>query len=183
VGNLERYQGVDLLLESFAEALGAIPAARLAIIGGTKADIKRYQQRVEDLGLKDKVRFLGPRPLADLGGYLAQADVLVSPRLMGNNTPMKIYSYLDSGVPILATRLPTHTQVLDDSIACLAPPEPLEFGAAMAQLAMDQARRARLALRARERAQRDFTPEAARRKLRDFYGSVSSLVAATGRSN
>lgn len=183
VGNLERYQGVDLLLESFAEALGAIPAARLAIIGGAQGDIKRYQERVEDLGLKAMVRFLGPRPLADLGGYLAQADVLVSPRLLGNNTPMKIYSYLDSGVPILATRLPTHTQVLDDSIACLASPEPLEFGAAMAQLAMDQARRARLARRARERVQRDFTPEAARRKLRDFYGSVGSLVAATDRSN
>jgi glycosyltransferase involved in cell wall biosynthesis len=180
VGNLERYQGVDLLLESFAEALGMIPAARLAVIGGMKTDLEKYRQRVEELGLKDKVQFLGPRPLAQLGGYLAQADVLVSPRLKGNNTPMKIYSYLDSGVPILATRLPTHTQVLDDSIACLAAPDPAEFGGAMAGLAMDPSRRARLAYNARERVQRDFTPEATRRKLRDFYGSVSSLVAATG---
>jgi glycosyltransferase involved in cell wall biosynthesis len=182
VGNLEYYQGVDLLLESFAEALGAIPAARLAVIGGNPADIEKYRQRVESLGLRDKVQFLGPRPVGDLGGYLAQADVLVSPRLAGNNTPMKIYSYLDSGVPILATRLPTHTQVLDDSIACLAPPVPSEFGRAMAQLAMDRARRVRLGRQARERAQREFTPEAARRKLRDFYGSVSHLVAAAGRA-
>jgi glycosyltransferase involved in cell wall biosynthesis len=96
---------------------------------------------------------------------------------------MKIYSYLDSGVPILATRLPTHTQVLDDTIACLAPPEPFEFGNAMAQLALDRPRRERLAMRARKRAQRDFTPEAANRKLRDFYGSVSELVLATGRGS
>jgi glycosyltransferase involved in cell wall biosynthesis len=183
VGNLERYQGVDLLLESFAEALGAIPAAKLAVIGGNEGDIQRYEQRAQDLGLKDKVQFLGPRPLANLGGYLAQADVLVSPRLMGNNTPMKIYSYLDSGVPILATRLPTHTQVLDDSIACLAPPVPAEFGKAMAQLALDRPRRAGLAVRARERVQRDFTPEAMRRKLRDFYGSISMLVSATEQHN
>jgi glycosyltransferase involved in cell wall biosynthesis len=183
VGNLERYQGVDLLLEGFAEALGAIPSARLAVIGGDEGDINRYQQRVKDLGLLEKVQFLGPRPLADLGGYLSQADVLVSPRLMGNNTPMKIYSYLDSGVPILATRLPTHTQVLDDSIACLAPPHPVEFGKAMAQLALDRGRRTRLAVRARERVQRDFTPEAMRRKLRQFYGSVTTLVTAAGRAN
>jgi glycosyltransferase involved in cell wall biosynthesis len=183
VGNLERYQGVDLLLESFAEALGAIPSARLAVIGGEERDISRYQQRVKDLGLMEKVQFLGPRPLADLSGYLAQADVLVSPRLMGNNTPMKIYSYLDSGIPILATRLPTHTQVLDDSIACLAAPQPVEFGKAMAQLALDRGRRARLAVRARERVQRDFTPEAMRRKLRSFYGSISTLVSAAGRTN
>ena len=183
VGNLERYQGVDLLLESFAEALGEIPEARLAIIGGNRGDVRRYQQRVVTLGLKDKVQFLGPRPLADLGAYLAQADVLVSPRLTGNNTPMKIYSYLDSGVPILATRLPTHTQVLDDTIACLAPAKPFEFGKAMAQLALDRPRRARLAFRARERVQRDYTPEAAERKLRDFYGSVSELVTATERAS
>jgi glycosyltransferase involved in cell wall biosynthesis len=183
VGNLERYQGVDLLLESFAEALGELPEARLAIIGGNRGDIRRYQQRAERLGLKDKVRFLGPRPLSDLGAYLAQADVLVSPRLTGNNTPMKIYSYLDSGVPILATRLPTHTQVLDDTIACLAPAKPFEFGKAMAQLALDRPRRARLAFRARERVQRDYTPEAAERKLRDFYGSVSELVTATERAS
>jgi glycosyltransferase involved in cell wall biosynthesis len=183
VGNLERYQGVDLLLEGFAEAMGSIPAARLAVIGGNSTDIAKYRRRVEDLGLKDKVQFLGPRPLSQLGGYLAQADVLVSPRLMGNNTPMKIYSYLDSGVPILATRLPTHTQVLDDTVACLADPEPAAFGAAMAQLAMDRGRRARLGQKARERVQRDFTPEATRRKLRDFYGSISTLVTATGRAN
>jgi glycosyltransferase involved in cell wall biosynthesis len=183
VGNLERYQGVDLLLEGFAEALGSIPAARLTVIGGIPEDIKRYRRKVEGLGLKDKVQFLGPRPLSQLSGFLAQADVLVSPRLMGSNTPMKIYSYLDSGVPILATRLPTHTQVLDDSIACLAPPEPAGFGAAMAQLVMDRPLGARLAIKARERVQRDFTPEVTKRKLRDFYGSITSLVSATGRTN
>lgn len=183
VGNLERYQGVDLLLEAFTEALGAIPAARLAVIGGSPADIARYRKRADNLGLKDKVQFLGPRPLDQLGAYLAQADVLVSPRLTGNNTPMKIYSYLDSGVPILATRLPTHTQVLDDSIACLALPEPQEFGHAMAKLAMDQPQRMGLAHRARERVQRDFTPDAARRKLREFYGSISTLVAAAESTN
>ena len=180
VGNLERYQGVDLLLESFAEALGSIPTARLVVIGGLPADVARYQRRADQLGLKEKVHFLGPRPLAQLGGYLTQADILVSPRLTGNNTPMKIYSYLDSGVPILATRLPTHTQVLDDSIACLAPAEPVAFGEAMAQLVMDRGRRMVLAKRARERVERDFTPEATRRKLRNFYGSISSLLAEAG---
>jgi glycosyltransferase involved in cell wall biosynthesis len=183
VGNLEHYQGMDLLLEAFAEALGRIPAARLAIIGGMAADIRRYQRRADALGLTDKVQFFGTRPLSQLSGYLVQADVLVSPRLTGNNTPMKIYSYLDSGVPILATRLPTHTQILDDTIAFLAPAEPAPFGKAMAQLAMDLPLRRRLAGRARERVQRDFTPEAARRKLRDFYGSIGSLVADAGQAN
>ena len=37
----------------------------------------------------------------------------VSPRSRGTNTPLKIYQYLRSGKPIVATRLLTHTQVLE----------------------------------------------------------------------
>ena len=46
-------------------------------------------------------------------------DVLVSPRSRGTNTPLKIYQYLRSGKPIVATRLLTHTQVLSDETAIL----------------------------------------------------------------
>ncbi len=51
--------------------------------------------------------------------YLLAADVLVSPRSRGTNTPLKIYQYLRSGKPIVATRLLTHTQVLSDETAIL----------------------------------------------------------------
>ena len=47
---------------------------------------------------------------------------LVSPRLHGENTPFKVYTYLASGKPVVATRLPTHTQLMDDSIAVLVEP-------------------------------------------------------------
>ena len=48
-----------------------------------------------------------PVVLTGFGPYVTPAlfeaaDVLVSPRIRGNNTPMKIYSYLESGKAILA---------------------------------------------------------------------------------
>ena len=46
-------------------------------------------------------------------------DILVSPRIRGTNTPLKIYSYLRSGKPIVATDLLTHTQVLSPAVARL----------------------------------------------------------------
>ena len=46
----------------------------------------------------------------------------MSPRSTGTNTPLKIYQYLRSGRPIVATRLLTHTQVLDDEVAFLTAP-------------------------------------------------------------
>jgi len=52
------------------------------------------------------------------------ADVLISPRIIGSNTPLKIYTYLRSGKPIIATNLCTHTQVLNSTVAVLVHPEP-----------------------------------------------------------
>ena len=49
----------------------------------------------------------------DPGVSARRCDVLVSPRSRGTNTPLKIYQYLRSGKPIVATRLLTHTQVLE----------------------------------------------------------------------
>ena len=47
--------------------------------------------------------FAGQRPADEIPAFLDAADVLVSPRSFGTNTPLKIYQYLRSGRPIVAT--------------------------------------------------------------------------------
>lgn len=179
VGNLEPYQGIDLLLEGFRYAAESPAAAdaHLVIIGGSDHHITKHEQRTISLGIADRVHFLGPRPVSRLGSYLRQAEVLVSPRIRGRNTPMKVYSYLDSGRALLATRLITHTQVLDDSIACLVAPDSREFGAGLVRLLEDPRLRDRLARNARERVREQFTPEAFRAKVNDFYDAVEAELA------
>jgi glycosyltransferase involved in cell wall biosynthesis len=144
VGNLERYQGIDLVLEAISMGAGNGCRMYLAVIGGTGPLIDSYRKKCGALGIKDQVKFLGPKPVATLGTWLEQADVLLSPRTKGVNTPMKIYSYLDSGKPLLATRLPTHTQVLTDEFSCLANPDPRSWADAMTMLAEDKSERDRL---------------------------------------
>jgi glycosyltransferase involved in cell wall biosynthesis len=177
VGNLERYQGIDLLLQGFRVTLTRLPSASLIIVGGRDDDIRRYREMAAVLGIASRVHFLGPRPVQELAALLRQADVLVSPRLKGLNTPMKIYSYLDSGTAVLATRLRTHTQVLDDRTAYLVAPEPTALGVGLATLLSDRALRERLGARARAYAQEEFTPEAAWRKLASFYDAMEAKVA------
>ncbi len=176
VGNLERYQGIDLLMDGWAHAVRQGAPGTLMIVGGTEAHIAQYRRRAEAGGFLDRVRFAGPRPVALLGAVLDAADVLVSPRTLGFNTPMKVYSYLDSGKPIVATRLPTHTQVLDDAIAVLCEPEAPAFGAALRDLLTDRARAARVGAAGRARAQAEYTPEAFRRKVLAFYGAVEEQL-------
>jgi glycosyltransferase involved in cell wall biosynthesis len=180
VGNLEHYQGIDLLLEGFRHTLDQMHEARLVIVGGRADDITRYGKRAAALGIRQAVHFLGPKPVSLLGDLLREADVLVSPRLNGLNTPMKIYSYLDSGTAVLATRLRTHTQVLDDRTAYLVDPEPLALGTGLATLLKDDSLREGLAARAKDHVQREFTPEAARRKLNSFYATIEARLAGTG---
>jgi glycosyltransferase involved in cell wall biosynthesis len=180
VGNLEPYQGIDLLLEGFRHTLAEVPDAKLVIVGGLKGDIVRYRERAEHLGIVASVVFAGPRPIQLLTGLLRQANVLVSPRLKGLNTPMKIYSYLDSGSAVLATRLRTHTQVLDDEIAYLVDPGPDAFGRGLAELLRDRALQTRLAASAKAYVQREHTPLAARRKLEAFYAVMEARVRESG---
>jgi glycosyltransferase involved in cell wall biosynthesis len=175
-GNLERYQGIDLLLEAFARTLPEVPAARLVVIGGEPGAIAAYRARCAGLGIAGAVLFAGPRPVERLGAYLQRATVLVSPRIHGDNTPMKVYSYLDSGRALLATRLPTHTQVLTDDIACLVAPEPAAMARGLAGLLRDEVLRERLAANAKEMARRELTPQAFERKLLHFYDQVAQAI-------
>jgi len=173
VGNLEKYQGIDLLIESFREALDTTADAYLVIIGGSQDDILFYKQRVEQLSMEGRVFFCGQRPVDMLGSYLSQADILVSPRIQGNNTPMKIYSYLDSGKAVLATKLPTHTQVLDDSIACLVAPEKTSMAAGIITLVNNAELRENLGARARERVKSEYSLPVFKKKVAAFYQALS----------
>ena len=179
VGNLQRYQGV----EQVVRAIGHVPEAldvTLVLIGGAEDDVERMRALVRKLHLEERVYLLGPRPLAQLSGFLQQADILISPRLRGSNTPMKIYSYMNSGTAILATRIASHTQVLDDDCALLAEPNPQALAVGLATLAADEALRARLGAAARRRAAERYSVEAFRRKVCAAYQKLEALGALSG---
>jgi glycosyltransferase involved in cell wall biosynthesis len=180
IGNLESYQGVDLLMDGFAEAIADGMPGRLVIIGGVEAHIAALRARADGLGIADRVSLMGPRPVEMIGQYLAQATVVCSPRTKGRNTPMKVYSYLDSGRPLLATRLPTHTQVLDDGIAMLVEPDPADMARGIRTLFSDPDLCARLAAAAGDRVQAEFSPAAYRRKLATFLKSEVEPRVAGG---
>jgi glycosyltransferase involved in cell wall biosynthesis len=173
VGNLESYQGIDLLLEAFAKIHEHGSRPHLAIVGGTQESIASYENKATSLGCSSSVTFLGPRPLSSLRSLLSAADILVSPRIKGNNTPMKIYSYLHSGTPLLATDLPTHRQVLDEEISVLAPTDVEGFSRGLQTLLEDATLRDTIGQNARRRAQALYTVEAFEKQLGALYDAVA----------
>jgi glycosyltransferase involved in cell wall biosynthesis len=178
VGNLQRYQGIEQVVRAMAQLPGSLDLT-LVLIGGAQEDVARMRSLVRKLHLEERVYLLGPRPLAQLTGFLAQADILVSPRLYGSNTPMKVYSYMNSGRAILATRIPSHTQVLDDDCALLAEPTPQALATGLATLAGDEALRARLGAVARRRAREKYSVEAFRQKVCAAYHTLEARPLET----
>jgi glycosyltransferase involved in cell wall biosynthesis len=176
VGNLEHYQGIDLLIEGFAVAAQKSHIGQLVIIGGSPEHIEMYKKKAALTGFGDRIHLVGPRPVSRLSAYLLQADILASPRTRGNNTPMKIYSYLHSGKPIIATNLPTHTQVMDGNVSILCEPDAKSFGAGLLELFESPERRKEVGEAAFALAEKNYTHSVFTDRLNELYDRVSKRV-------
>jgi glycosyltransferase involved in cell wall biosynthesis len=149
-GTFEAYQGIDLVLEAFARVTAERADAFLVLAGGTPEQVDKHRQIAERLRLgEEHVLFLGPVPRAVAQELTAVADVLLSPRTRGTNTPLKIYEQLASGIPLVATRIRSHTQVLSDDVAFLAEPEPASMADAILRALRDDGERGAVAGRAK----------------------------------
>lgn len=154
-GTFEAYQGIEALIESlkFLNLEDKI----LILVGGKENQIKSMKALAESLGVCSNIIFAGERPPEEIPLFLSIADVLVSPRISGTNTPLKIYTYLKSGKPVVATNLWTHTQVLTPEIAILVEPSPEEIARGI-EIALSEDGK-KIADKANEYSKREFTEE------------------------
>jgi glycosyltransferase involved in cell wall biosynthesis len=174
-GTFEAYQGLELLLDALGIVARTYPDVRLLVVGGQPDQVEVARSRATRAGAP--AVFSGHQPARDIPAFVEAADILASPRTSGTNTPLKIYSYLRSGKPIVATDLLTHTQVLDRDTALLAAPEAEAFAAALVRLIAEPGLGAQLARSAAERARTRYSRDAYVARTKHVCERV---IAATG---
>jgi glycosyltransferase involved in cell wall biosynthesis len=153
-GNFQPYQGIPLLLEAASQIID--DRVVFVLVGESPAAVERERDKAQELGIAGKVFFTGQVSPSQMPLFISLADVLVSPRLSGTNTPLKIYSFLKSGKPVVATNLWTHTQVLSDQISVLVEPDAECMAEGIAFALFDQRAQERANF-AKEKADRDYT--------------------------
>ena len=139
-GTFEPYQGVEVLVQAFARVRTERPDARLLLVGGSDPQIRSLRALADSLGLGDTVLLTGRVAKSTVALYTQAASVLVSPRLHGSNTPLKIYEQIASGRTLVATRVRSHTQVLDETVCCLVDPDPAALAGGLLEVLNDPRR-------------------------------------------
>ncbi|MDZ7345063.1 MAG: glycosyltransferase family 4 protein [candidate division KSB1 bacterium] len=176
-GTFEPYQGLDLLIEASQLVMARHQNVRFLVVGGKPEQVAQYQAKASTVGVREKFIFTGQRPPQEIPRFMQLADILVSPRTAGNNTPLKIYSYLRSGIPIVATDHITHTQVLNAEVAMLTDCTPSAFAQGILRVMENEALSKRLAQQAQALAAREYSYDAYLQKTKEVYAYLESLLS------
>ena len=121
-GHLYQWKGGDVL----AQATRFLPVdVETYFVGGTIEDVKKFKIQ----NSKSKIQVIGHRPYAEIPYWLAAADVLVLPNSASEKisshytSPLKLFEYMASGRPIVASNLPSLGEILNQNNAILVKPD------------------------------------------------------------
>ncbi|HEY1284131.1 MAG TPA: glycosyltransferase family 4 protein [Steroidobacteraceae bacterium] len=177
-GSFVELQALDLLIDAVPLVVKRVPDVMFLLVGGSEPEIVKLREQAERLGVSDRVILAESRPQQEIPAYLAAADVLVSPRVQGINPPGKLFSYLASGRPVVATNTLVHNQLLDESCAILTPPNAAGLAEGLVQALTDQGR-ADDVVREAQQFLRHYCSQPARDAA---YGGLFAAVAACKRA-
>jgi PEP-CTERM/exosortase A-associated glycosyltransferase len=177
IGSFYRYEGLDLLVESFSRVLGKIRNAVLLLVGGgeMKAAIR---DQVARLGIQDSVRMPGRIPHHRIPGVYAISDVLAYPRysmrLTELVTPLKPLEAMAMGRALVASDVGGHKELIQDGKTGLLFPsgEASALAAALEKLLTDDSLRSSIACQGREWVRREHPWEKTTATYDAVYGNA-----------
>lgn len=121
-GNFVDYQGVPDLAAAVSLVSEAHPRVVFVFVGASMDEAGAVGQCLKGTAPASSYRLIPRQPASEIPGYLAAADIAVSPRKYGSNLPLKVIEYLAAGLPMVATDIIAHSTLLDSETALLVDP-------------------------------------------------------------
>jgi phosphatidylinositol alpha-mannosyltransferase len=170
IGQAVERKGLPVLLRAFEALRDHIPAT-LTLVGASAEEVAHMM--LDDRGVHALGKVSEQRKLEEL----ARAEVVCAPSLHGESFGMVLTEAFAAATPVLASDIPGYRDVLRDGIdgQLLPAGDPLALAEALRTLALDPARRLRMASAARERAERFCWPHVAAEVL-DAYEQAREVA-------
>jgi len=176
-GRLSDEKGVDVLIEAVARR----PSLRLTIAG--EGPSRRALERLsQDLGVADRVTFLGRLPRESLHELLRASAVAAVPSRWYENMPLAVLEAFASGLPVVATNLgglPELIETGEDGLS-VPPNDPEALAVALESLAGNPQRSTAMGVRARRKVEREFAPELHLERLHSLYAEAARVAHGRG---
>jgi len=121
-GHLYKWKGADTLAQA---GLKLSSDMHIYFVGGTKEDVERFREQYKS----DNIHIVGHKPQTEIPIWLKSSDILVIPnsakeRISSHYTsPMKLFEYMASERPIIASDLPSIQEVLKNNEAIFFNPD------------------------------------------------------------
>jgi glycosyltransferase involved in cell wall biosynthesis len=148
-------KGVEEVIESVANIAKTNPEVFLLLVGLYPEEIAEVTTHIESRGLpQERYKLVTHVPKPEVPNYLRTADILVmsypnTPYAAHMMSPLKMYEYMASGVPIVSSDLPTIREALNKENAYLVAPDSVPaLMDGIAHVLRDPAYGARIALQA-----------------------------------
>jgi glycosyltransferase involved in cell wall biosynthesis len=175
-GTLEPYQGIDLLLEAYQKVVVRAPDSLLLILGGNNGQVEHYKELAERLGIGCSVSLTGRVSQQVAQRCCRHASVVVSPRTRGTNTPLKIYEQLASGIPLVATNINSHSQVLNRQVAYMVDPNAAALADGICAALQPNGDRQKIAANARRLYNASYARPVYENKIKAIFNHLLSCV-------
>ncbi len=160
IARLCRTKGQAVLLDAFARLDPGLGPAELWFVGEDQETGGAYRKVLEDqardLGILDRVKFLGHRN--DVAPLLGEMDMLVLPSF-DEGMPLVLLEAMASAVPVVATRVGGVDELVDDGVdgVLVAPGDAADLANAVSRLLGDPGLRTRMGESGRKKAAERFT--------------------------
>jgi glycosyltransferase involved in cell wall biosynthesis len=156
VGSLVPLKGVDVLLRAFSSLAGG-ERYRLRLVYHNAGAENAYRRLCAELGIAERVEFVGTVPSAGLGEIYRDADLFVLPS-RGEALPSVITEALLCGVPVVATDVGGVAEQVDKYGVVVQPGSVEALAAGLEEVLEKQSLFASLATEMHEYARRKFDP-------------------------
>ncbi len=121
VGRMASVKGIPVLLEAIKQLQDGHPDIKLTVVGDGP-EREDFQRRASELGIAERVDFVGYQSQAQVRERLSETDVFVLPSF-AEGVPVVLMEAMAAGVPVVTTRIAGVGELVDDGASGrLVPP-------------------------------------------------------------